>query len=642
VLIPLVVSLLLYCAYDAIQFKSTFGKTDFDLGSFFGLAALISLNLYIAFWAWLIYLVFADRKKWRKLLGLAGAGFLLALGMGTAEFLVTSKIIDWALYVTFVPPLLALSFCGTLALFAGLSSRMLEDEDREWLSRASAGLLLFCAGWVGVCLAVLVVPKWVISWKIWGAGGITAGGTAAGWVTTQLGKREHVGKWGGIALKVAPSVFIAAIAVGLAIGTNAILLALGVVSEAGDYSVPLSWKDHQLLIERSYVLGVIGVAFGFLVLALLMARYININRFSLNAMYRDRLIRAYLGASNPDRAAAAAHSKTIDRGLNKFTGFAESDDLRMDQLTRKPFHVLNLTLNVISGERLAWQQRKAQPFSVTPLHSGSCQVGYRGSGEYARGITLGTAVSISGAAASPSMGSQSSSKLGFIMTLLNARLGAWLGNPGRAGDKTWREPGPRSAIASLVKEALGLANSKSEYVYLSDGGHFENLALYEMVLRRCRTIVLLDSGCDPEFTYGDLGNALRKIRIDLNIPILFDGDSFRNLREKKKRCAVAKIDYAAADGECEPGYLIYIKPMLLGDEPADVVSYATANPAFPHQSTAQQWFNESQTESYRMLGEITMDSVCRNWRAHDALTDLGPHIKNNYLGKVLMVAAATA
>ncbi len=75
---------------------------------------------------------------------------------------------------------------------------------------------------------------------------------------------------------------------------------------------------------------------------------------------------------------------------------------------------------------------------------------------------------------------------------------------------------------SLVREALGLTDNTSAYVYLSDGGHFENLALYEMILRRCRQIVVLDSGCDPAFTYEDLGNALRKVRIDLKVPVEFE------------------------------------------------------------------------------------------------------------------------
>jgi hypothetical protein len=97
----------------------------------------------------------------------------------------------------------------------------------------------------------------------------------------------------------------------------------------------------------------------FMATSWIMARYININKFSLHGMYRNRLIRAYLGASNPKRNASG------------FTGFAQSDNLQMRDFhaNLKPLHVVNLSLNVVSGERLAWQQRKAQAFSVSPLYS---------------------------------------------------------------------------------------------------------------------------------------------------------------------------------------------------------------------------------------------------------------------------------
>jgi hypothetical protein len=138
-----------------------------------------------------------------------------------------------------------------------------------------------------------------------------------------------------------------------------------------------------------------------------------------------------------------------------------------------------------------------------------------------------------------------------------------------------------------------------------------------MVARRCKFILVLDSGADPCFGYEDLGNALRKIRIDMNIPIDFTEGLAAPLRAGVKRCAVAKIDYSAVDGvtpgsHCEPGYLVYVKPMFLGNEPPDVQSYHTAHEFFPHEPTSDQWFNESQTESYRMLGLHTMDEVLGN------------------------------
>jgi hypothetical protein len=190
--------------------------------------------------------------------------------------------------------------------------------------------------------------------------------------------------------------------------------------------------------------------------------------------------------------------------------------------------------------------------------------------------------------------------------------------------------GPRSAARSLIREAFGETTDEREFVYLSDGGHFENLGLYEMVRRRCRLIVVIDGGCDPGFVFEDLGNALRKIRIDFKIPIRFQHQPGSPLGDRTRRCALATIDYSAVDGPCEPGRLIYIKPLLLGTETPDVRSYADAYPTFPHQSTAEQWFDESQTESYRELGVLTFSEMCRGWEG-GALADLYGHLERVYL-----------
>ena len=95
---------------------------------------------------------------------------------------------------------------------------------------------------------------------------------------------------------------------------------------------------------------------------------------------------------------------------------------------------------------------------------------------YGQDLRLGTALSISGAAASPNMGYHSSPAVTFLMTVFNARLGWWLGNPAR---EKWCEPGPRSGFY-LFKELFGRTNANSKYIYLSDGGHFENLGVYEL------------------------------------------------------------------------------------------------------------------------------------------------------------------
>jgi hypothetical protein len=343
-----------------------------------------------------------------------------------------------------------------------------------------------------------------------------------------------------------------------------------------------------------------------LLFGIVIGFFINANKFSLHATYRNRLIRAYLAAS-----------RTIRRP-NLFTGFDPDDNIKLGDLSSdKPIHVLNGALNVVRGEQLAWQERKAESFTMSRLHCGSFKLGYRPSPQYGEAITLGTAMAISGAAANPNMGYHSSPVLGLLMTLFNVRLGWWLGNPGSPGAKTWRRKGPRYSVGPLFSEAIGNTTDHYKYVNLSDGGHFENLGIYEMVLRRCHFIVVSDGGEDPECAYADLGEAVRKIRIDFGIPIefgrmtIYPRSAIDTLKTPGHNCAVGRIRYSVVDGADAPdGIIVYIKPACYGDEPRDIYEYFKTNLTFPHERTSDQFFSESQFESYRMLGAYTMEKFC--------------------------------
>jgi hypothetical protein len=396
-------------------------------------------------------------------------------------------------------------------------------------------------------------------------------------------------------------------------------------------------------------------------LALLLGWKIDTNKFSLRAMYEMRLVRAYLGASRP----------TCDRQPNPFTGFDPRDDFPIGHLWpaqqatpekggrapgSPPMHVVNVTLNLVAGGNLAWQQRKAESMTITPLHAGSAFVGYRpttqatvplGTGDKKprlyggdNGVTLGTAVTISGAAASPNAGSYSTPAITFLMTFFNARLGAWLGNPGRAGAHTFDRSAPIQNIRPILDEMFGLTTDVSPYVYLSDGGHFENLALYEMVLRRCRFIIVSDAGADPNATFDDLGNAVRKIRVDLGIPIEFLDGVHIFARDTVPEGAVGsywalgRIKYSAVDGGSdEPltdGILLYIKPAIYGREPSDITQYSRTSAEFPHEPTSDQFFSESQFESYRALGEYIVRELVR-----EPLTSAHLDVKGSRPGSLL-------
>ena len=185
-----------------------------------------------------------------------------------------------------------------------------------------------------------------------------------------------------------------------------------------------------------------------------------------------------------------------------------------------------------------------------------------------------------------------------------------LGNPGPPGERTWKRGGPSYAVGPLFSEAIGNTTDCYKYVNLSDGGHFENLGLYEMVLRRCKFILAVDAGQDFDYVFEDLGNAIRKIRIDLGIPIEIKVVSPKKAEDAIPHCAFGTIRYSVVDGGTSDGSLIYIKPTIFGDEPPDVANYAAAHPEFPHEPTTDQWFSESQLESYRLLGLHAVDAIC--------------------------------
>jgi hypothetical protein len=174
-------------------------------------------------------------------------------------------------------------------------------------------------------------------------------------------------------------------------------------------------------------------------------------------------------------------------------------------------------------------------------------------------------------------------------------------------------------------ELFGLTNDRRKYIYLSDGGHFENLGLYEMVRRRCHLIIVSDAGHDPELAFADLSNAVRKISIDLGVRIEFPKLDQLRVRNKDRNkpdeggpCyTVGRILYSEADNvsKDKDGYILYLKPGFRGDESADIVGYAAGSATFPHETTADQWFSASQFESYRGLGFAIME------RAHNAAVE---------------------
>jgi hypothetical protein len=559
---------------------------------------------------------------------------------------------------TFGPPVAILAILFSMAIESGMLGMIEEEEIREWRASLGAYLMMSAISWASIFLASLYGPLLLAA-----AGPKAAASLGTGWLATSISgvlagssSKTRGGK-GGILeffLQFVPSIFVAGLLV-LVSMLACIIAGVDLLSLRHlEYSV--YWQAMEDVSWRWTLPAFLAAA----AIASVISWRLNVNLFSLHAFYANRLVRCYLGASRPDGIRppgrphyAPSNSPPPARDPNPITGFDRDDDFPLKELKaiskpvgiidhgiargyQGPLPLINTALNLVSGHELAWQERMAESFVLTPTYSGSKTTGYRRMDArmppgkdserlpgYGHDLRLGTAVSISGAAASPNMGYHSSPAVTFLMTVFNARLGWWLGNPAR---EKWREPGPRSGFY-LFKELFGRTNSRSQYVYLSDGGHFENLGVYELVRRRCRFIVACDAGEDGELAFWDLGSLVRKCREDLGVRIEIDIAPIlkqETLGKSRWHCSIGKIRYDDIDVSAIPGVLLYIKPSITGDEPTDIRNYVVDHPTFPHQSTSNQFFSESQFESYRALGDHIAQEVFRDAVSKKGAVSAGP------------------
>ena len=350
------------------------------------------------------------------------------------------------------------------------------------------------------------------------------------------------------------------------------------------------------------------IVFGVLLCAVfIVGSRVDINEFSLNAFYRNRLSRCYLGAT---RFPAG------ERSPQKFTNFDENDDIGMTDLqgTHGPIHLVNCALNMGGSSDLALHTRHSRSFTISPYFTGSSNAvpgsndkGYRDTEKYSgkREPTLALAISVSGAAASPNMGYHTSPVVAFLLTVFNVRLGWWFPNP---RESTFERASPRMNLSYLLLELFGVADDKSDYLMISDGGHFENLAVYELIRRRCGVIIVSDAECDPNLQFEGLGSLIRMCRVDFGATIDIDVSDIRtksNVKWSGSRCAVGTISYA----DDSRGYLIYLKASMTGHEDSAILQYQSTHPTFPHESTGNQFYGEDQFESYRCLGKDIAEKV---------------------------------
>jgi len=595
--------------------------------------------------------VFSDFGVW--IAAFVAAAITIPVGCIIFNLLSPSLGPDWSLplFATLGPVWLMGSQLMIAFVFAAFrqigGGTVNADADREWLARLSAVKIKQMLLWAVLAFTtLLLVPLLAVRLSSFSlsltsvvalVSGITAvfGGRGASSGHTTAGGAVSLLRFLPMSAIVSLATFVFVIAILTIFGAIEQLIATrtGTILEPWIIASGqgLNSTFHLNLVEKwldSHFLAHIALAIVLGILLLRLDKRIPVNRFSLNGMYRNRLSRAFLGGAR------------LKRNPDPFTGFDPDDNVAVSDLRPSAadgtvlYPVINVALNVTASKNLAWQERKAAPFILSPLYSGSGMLVREGDAQAAiptgayvpsscyagsepgqvgtrSGVTLATAISISGAAASPNMGYHSSAATAFLMTLFNVRLGAWLPNPAKAttlGDKICLSS-PSSSLRALLRELGGSTDDQGKDIYLSDGGHFENLALYEMIRRRCRFIVVSDAGADPHCVFEDLGNAVRKVKIDLGADIIFTKMRISSRTKPiHPQFAWALGDICYGDGQS--GKILYIKPSFYDQGlPVDVVSYAKASETFPHESTGDQFFSESQFESYRKLGFTFADEI---------------------------------
>ena len=346
--------------------------------------------------------------------------------------------------------------------------------------------------------------------------------------------------------------------------------------------------------------------------------FVDINAYSPHGFYRDRLAECYL--IRPRKVTGASRDlPAID--------LESAGRLKLSELNETaiaPYHLINTTVNLPSSALHEMRGRNGDFFVFSKDFCGSPMCGYYPTKDLEAAdphLNLGTALAISGAAASSNMGWQTPASLRLVLTLANVRLGYWLRHPRLGVEETSKMNGPGPLLLFREMFAMQMDEDKRRrFLNLSDGGHIENLAGYELLRRRCKFIVCVDGGMEPGMECEDLMRLERYAAIDLGIKMHYDlGDLMLHTNGYSRAYGVmVKIDYhppadeadrgARNPATAEWGWMLYLKLAMIGYGPGYVMDYKRQHPDFPHEPTGDQIYEEGQFEAYRALGEAAAES----------------------------------
>jgi hypothetical protein len=331
--------------------------------------------------------------------------------------------------------------------------------------------------------------------------------------------------------------------------------------------------------------------------------FLSPNGNSLHRLYRERLGKAF---------------------CFRWTGndTEENDRTPLSKLAeQRPYHLVNAAINVQNSPVANAKGRNADFFLFSPLFTGSEATQYRSTKaletylKEKKGVHLdiATAIAISGAAISSNMGSETIKPMALTLALLNFRLGYWFPNPAKIDDTASN----RISLWYFMKEAFGLLDETDDIVYLTDGGHIENLGVYELLKRRCKLVIAVDAEADSGMTFPSLIKLQRFARIDLGARIEMKWSLIQSVSLATQKnapdmregphCSVGRIEYDNGG----VGILLYVKSSVTGDENDYIKDYNRRYRDFPHESTGDQFFSEEQFEVYRALGFHAVDGALK-------------------------------
>jgi len=526
-------------------------------------------------------------------------------------------------------PLTLLVFLAVASNQLGMMGRSFYAPYREWWARVAGWILILTTIWAAGFALSIYAPLGVLWLRdgVKAAGGLWIVSTA---IRLLGGKSEETGGTGSSGLKnkllsITPYIFIVGLASFLALSLEPIFARFywaqksvqaawnGLLAESPAVSETVNWllrlsgdaaagktnfigttssystvQSHFIILNVATNWLVVHLYIGALLACLLLSYQVELNASSVSMVLKNRLIRCFLGAT------------TSWRDPDPLSGTGLTDDFLLNSLRSSngysgPLPILNGAVNLINSRGLSGRERQVESFPMTPLRCGfdtaieqanlernfaqerqmgmageNAKYAYRPTEKFTSadgGITLGTAMSISGPSYDSNLVNSSLPSPALLMSFLNLRLGFWAGNP--RNDTAWQRPGPTVELIQLLKELFGSTNDNAKYVYLSDGGDFENLGVYELVKRRCKYILACDVSPDPNYAMDDLGNAIRKCREDLGGEIELDttslippsggadGDKVGKRKLVSKHVAVGRIRYDMADPNADDGIFVY-------------------------------------------------------------------------------------